>query len=109
MSTELPLQLLTFWKARCLQDNPLARRIKEWQLGKLPFGFSSGGGGSSGGGERPSRGGPADSVQSLDMDCATASQVRAHHHSLPCAPAHTPIYLHICVYISYIIHTYLYI
>ncbi len=101
LSTELPLQLLTFWKARCLQDNPLARRIKEWQLGKLPFGFSSGGGGggSSGGGERPSRGGPADSVQSLDMGCATASQVCAHHHSLPCAPAHTHTYIYIYIYI----------
>ncbi len=59
------------------QDNPLARRIKEWQLGKLPFGLSGGGGAAGGGaaGDRSGRAGPADSVQSLDMGHTAGAQV----------------------------------
>lgn len=67
-----------------LQDNPLARRIKEWQQGKLPFGVSFGGNGSPHAGAQPGsdgRGGrgapgPADSVQSLELSRSSAEQVR---------------------------------
>lgn len=68
-----------------LQDNPLARRIKEWQQGKLPFGVSFGGGGSprtgtgaqAGGDGRDGRSapGPADSVQSLELSRPSIDQV----------------------------------
>eukprot|EP00208_Stichococcus_sp_RCC1054_P002912 CAMPEP_0206142900 /NCGR_PEP_ID=MMETSP1473-20131121/18579_1 /ASSEMBLY_ACC=CAM_ASM_001109 /TAXON_ID=1461547 /ORGANISM="Stichococcus sp, Strain RCC1054" /LENGTH=3025 /DNA_ID=CAMNT_0053538067 /DNA_START=97 /DNA_END=9174 /DNA_ORIENTATION=+ len=66
-----------------LQDNPLARRIKEWQQGKLPFGVSFGGNGSPHAGAQPGsdgRGGrgapgPADSVQSLELSRSSAEQM----------------------------------
>ena len=67
-----------------LQDNPLARRIKEWQQGRLPFGVSFGGGSPSaaagaqaGGDGRDGRSapGPADSVRSLELTRPSIDQV----------------------------------